>query len=1015
MDNSGRKIAFSARIIAGFLLLNLLVVIGVARSLSRSFDEVLAHARVSSENISYILSNDVDAVLDRIDIVLLETKDDIEHGIAGEKPHTGTLERLGTRMPKVESLQVADANGRMGHEDLSGQDYFSRLKAKRGIGLQISKPSAGKITFARRLNHPDGSFAGILVARIDRRDLQKRLSGIDVENHGATELLYADGTLLARQGGEIPRISTGQMATAYVPKRGNGEAGIVSSRNLNRYPLAVQTFLAERDYLAGWKTEVLQMLSLVMIIFMVSAGGTGMIIASWHRQHSDNERLAREEEKFHTMADHTQDWEYWQGPDGRILYMTPSCERMTGYSEREFESDPTLLLRLVDPEDRGIFERHSRDSEIKFRIVKKNGEIRWFSHFCMEVRGADGSDRGKRVTNRDITDHHLYEMEINRLAQAVEQNPTGIMITDSAGNLLFTNQAYTLVTGFQFADAYRKSQRELISPEIKEEQYQAIIQHLAAGKPWSGELPDRRRNGESCWVLFTASPIYDNSGNISNYLYLKSDITERKRSEEELTRYKDHLEEEVQLRTSDLILARNAAEAANLAKSNFLANMSHELRTPLNAILGFSNLMRRDPLLAKQHLQNLEIINRSGSHLLTLINDVLEMAKIEAGRVQLANAPFDLGAMLRDVTDMMEIRASEKGLRLLIDQSSRFPRYILGDEARLMQVLINLIGNAVKFTEQGGVTVRLGTRTNKSSHLVMEVEDSGPGISPEDRERLFQPFVQLESKAGPQGTGLGLAISRQFVEMMGGRILLESTPGKGSLFRVDLPLQPVSESEIPPPPELEKGEVAGLAPGQQPRRILIVEDQKENRMLLARLMENIGMDCRMAENGREAVEIFRLWHPHLIWMDRRMPVMDGMQATKIIRSLPGGDTVKIVAVTASAFAEQRAELIASGMDDFVRKPYRFNEIYESLSGMLGVEYVYEGKAGQEETARLTPEMLSAVPEALRMELKDAVESLESERVKSVLARVENPELRKILSRLADNFDYPAILAAMEAD
>ncbi|QFY44187.1 HAMP domain-containing protein [Candidatus Methylospira mobilis] len=270
---------------------------------------------------------------------------------------------------------------------------------------------------------------------------------------------------------------------------------------------------------------------------------------------------------------------------------------------------------------------------------------------------------------------------------------------------------------------------------------------------------------------------------------LEAEITERKPMEAELRRYKDHLEEKVQQRTADLVLARNAAEAANQAKSVFLADMSHELRTPLNAILGFSGMMRRTAQMPDNQSANLNIIIRSGEYLLNLINDVLEMAKIEAGRVQLEDAPFDLGNMVRDVTEMMQVRATEKHIRLLVEQTSAFPRYVVGDEARMRQVLINLVGNAIKFTEHGGVTVRLGTGNNAVSHLLIEVEDTGSGIEREDRQRIFEPFVQLGEQGMNKGTGLGLTITRQFVQMMNGNLTLESTPGKGSLFRIVLPLR----------------------------------------------------------------------------------------------------------------------------------------------------------------------------------------------------------------------------------
>jgi signal transduction histidine kinase/FixJ family two-component response regulator len=495
--------------------------------------------------------------------------------------------------------------------------------------------------------------------------------------------------------------------------------------------------------------------------------------------------------------------------------------------------------------------------------------------------------------------------------------------------------------------------------------------------------------------------------------------TAHERAEEELHKYKDQLEETVGKRTEDLHIALKAAEAANKAKSVFFANMSHELRTPLNAILGFSALLRREPGLTASQRDRLDIVNRSGEHLLTLINGVLEMAKIEAGRMQVEIAPFDIGAMVRDVTDMMQQRASEKGLLLQLDQSSKFPRYIRGDEARLREVLINLVGNAVKFTREGGVTVRLGAKKNGVEQLAIEIEDTGPGISPEDQTRLFQPFVQL-AKGGPQkGTGLGLAISRQYVQLMGGTIRVRSIVGKGSIFRVELPLERAMEAEISNlarPPQSMEG--IGLAPGQPAWRILIAEDEPANQMLLAELMTGLGLDVRIAENGKCAVEMFQQWHPHLIWMDYRMPVMDGAGATRAIRQLPGSKDVKIIAVTASAFTEQRKELFAAGMDDFVSKPYRFEEIYGCLARQLGVKYTYRdtAPAAQAIPPVLTPVMLTVLPGPLRKELEESLVSLDTARIKIAIKQASaiDVALGLALTHLADDFEYQEILNALAA-
>ena len=492
-------------------------------------------------------------------------------------------------------------------------------------------------------------------------------------------------------------------------------------------------------------------------------------------------------------------------------------------------------------------------------------------------------------------------------------------------------------------------------------------------------------------------------------------LIERKNTEKELRQYKDHLEETVQQRTAELRLARDAAETANRAKSVFLANMSHELRTPLNAILGFSRLLSDDSQLDSGQRETLSIINRSGEHLLQLINDVLEMAKIEAGHLQLSHSPFDLGNLVRDVVELMQIRCREKGLELKLDQSSKFPRFIKGDEGRLRQILLNLLSNAVKFTEHGGVTVRLKVNNNSDTHLLIEIEDTGPGINANDLERIFKPFVQLSEDASRQGTGLGLAITRQFVELMGGRIDVESAPGKGTLFRIDLPLEAVDEDEISHFESEWSGKVIGLAPGQPTYRILIAEDQRDNQLLLSRLMSELGLEIKVAENGKQCVDIFQQWQPDLIWMDRRMPVLDGVEATRRIRSLPGGDKVKIVAVTASVLSEQQQELVGAGMDDFVNKPYRFEELYDCMARHLGLHYLYaEDVSTPRPTQPLTPAMLATLDPELRGRLRLALESLHNSHISDAITQVgvANPELAMILSRMVDEFDYPTILDAL---
>jgi CheY-like chemotaxis protein len=374
--------------------------------------------------------------------------------------------------------------------------------------------------------------------------------------------------------------------------------------------------------------------------------------------------------------------------------------------------------------------------------------------------------------------------------------------------------------------------------------------------------------------------------------------------------------------------------------------------------------------------------------------------------------------MVRDVIDMMLMRAKDRNLQLVIDQSSKFPRYIIGDEARLRQVLINLIGNAIKYTQEGGVNLRLGTTQNELSHLLIEVEDSGPGISVDDQKHIFEPFVQLGKHGESKGTGLGLTITQQFIQMMGGSISLESTPGKGSHFRIDLPMTEANETDIAQAKQISTGKVTGLAPGQPGYRILVVEDQMDNQLLLTNLLQNAGLQIKVAENGKQGTEVFQRWQPHLILMDRRMPVMDGEEATRVIRQLPGGQEVKIVAVTASAFKEQRQRMIDAGVDDFIGKPYHPDEIYTCLSKQLGIEFQYEVlKETQEQAYTLTHEMLAVLPEKLRDELQMALESLESREIYQTIQQVAayDQALYDKLIQCAENFDYPAILQALRPD
>jgi signal transduction histidine kinase len=417
------------------------------------------------------------------------------------------------------------------------------------------------------------------------------------------------------------------------------------------------------------------------------------------------------------------------------------------------------------------------------------------------------------------------------------------------------------------------------------------------------------------------------------------------------------LQQEIQERHK----AEQAAATANQAKSEFLANMSHELRTPLNAILGFTQLMNRNSQLTVQQREFLEIINGSGEHLLELIDDILDLSKIEAGLIDLNQKSFDFYRLLDNIEDLFQIQTEQKNLELLFFVSPNVTQYIRTDEQKLRSCLLNLLSNAIKFTNYGGVTLSVDKSDSESS-LQFSVSDTGLGIAPEEIETLFDAFVQTSTgRATAGGTGLGLAITKKFVELMGGEIRVSSVFGEGTTFEFTIQLSEADLSQVTSQP---RQRVIGLEPSQETYRILVVDDTKANRLLLVKLLEPLSFDVREATNGLEGVAIWESWQPHLVFMDTRMPVMSGLEATRQVRAkekelIDCWETARytedsissfnsqfrqptiIIVLTASVFEEKRGEILAAGADDFVHKPFGEEIIFEKISQHLGVLYFYE--------------------------------------------------------------------------
>lgn len=648
---------------------------------------------------------------------------------------------------------------------------------------------------------------------------------------------------------------------------------------------------------------------------------------------------------------------------------------------------------------------HSDERITKITVLDKKFGVFLSEDFPQRFTGRQFSLSSEVVYNKRVIGYVSIEMDSGQIDAQIASDRATFMLT-AVGQLLFSMVLIVALLQIRLLAPIRRLMQESLHLARRELSEPFVWKRGDELGKLGSSLESTRQSLQS---LFNEIEAKNQA--------LEQDIAYRRLVEAELQRHRDHLEELVKERTTELSAAKERAEVANLAKNTFLANMSHELRTPLNAILGYAQILKRDKNLNERQVGGVDTIYQSGAHLLTLITDLLDLAKIEAGKFELCIGTVDLPVFLRVIADIIRVRAEQKGLLFVADIPPDLPCSVQLDDKRLRQVLLNLLGNAIKFTDQGQVVLRVRSMPESAGHIRLhfEVQDTGIGVRRDQFETIFQPFEQVgDAQRWIGGTGLGLSISRQLVRLMQSDIQIDSELGKGSRFGFTLSV-PVAAAET----TADKTETQ-LIVGYQgaPKRVLIVDDVAVNLAMLEDLFQRLGFIISLAANGQASLEQAQAEHPDLILMDVSMPGMDGMEATRRLRQLPALKNTPIIMTSASVSLEDQQAAFSAGATDFMTKPLDQAHMLQRIGGHLHLEWVYEtlvpqnAPIPQEEEPMMAPpyeEMLSLHQLALAGSMRD---------IREHAARLadSNDQYRRFankLSSLAKEYQSKAILNLVE--
>ena len=700
-------------------------------------------------------------------------------------------------------------------------------------------------------------------------------------------------------------------------------------------------------------------------------------------------------------------------PDGdySATFISENIKDLLGYEAREFLENSTFWLDHLHPDDlEPVMNKFFANSFVndfysyEYRFLRSDGVYRWLLAQLRLIR--DSAGRPTEVLGYwiDITDRKQAEAELeklsNRLALSLKSGAIGCWELDLDQNRVLWDERMYELYGMTKTNNYLLPcdvRASCFYPDDRLPTETLINQAILGQAEYDTEFRIVHPDGSIHFIKAYGVLVRDSRGEAYSMIGINFDITDRKQSELALQQ------------------AKEAAESANRAKSIFLSNMSHELRTPLNSILGFTQLMLNEDSISPSSQERLRIVTRSGEYLLDLINDILDLSKIESGRMTLNNSEFDLKRLLNSIEEMLRVKVQAKEVRLIFEQDLNLPRFIHTDQKKLYQVLVNLLGNAIKFTNQGSVILRVNVASTDetSCNLYFEIEDTGVGVAPEEIDNLFKVFVQAQAGNNlNQGTGLGLAISQKIIHLMGSQIHVKSTLNQGSIFsfNIKVPLPQVALFTSQPLNQ----RVIGLATNQPIYRILVVEDSAENRLLLVGILTTVGFEVREATDGMEAIALWESWSPHLILMDLRMPFMDGYTAIKRIRENPKNQETMVIALTASVFEDDREKVLNVGCNDFIRKPFQQKELFDKIAQHLGVQYRYqtiEASAHKSSVELLSVEALSEMSPQWLEDMYQAAYYLDADVMNELIAQIpkSNARLSKALTDSINNFNCDRIL------